>query len=111
MSFKSLCVSPSLLSTLEKIGFRTPTPVQTAALPKALQGRDLMVSAQTGSGKTAAFMLPAIQRVLQARQQAAAASSPAAAEAAPAGAPRAGRDRKSTRLNSSHVAISYAVFC
>ncbi len=91
MSFKSLGVSPSLLSTLEKIGFRTPTPVQTAALPKALQGRDLMVSAQTGSGKTAAFMLPAIQRVLQARQQAAAASSPAAAEAAPAGAPRAGR--------------------
>src|SRR5699024_9307341 len=49
--------------------FRSPTPVQTAALPKALQGRDLMVSAQTGSGKTAAFMLPAIQRVLASRHQ------------------------------------------
>src|SRR5690625_7907081 len=91
MSVESLGIAPSLLSTLEKIGFRSPTPVQTAAVPKALQGRDLMLSAQTGSGKTAAFMLPAIQRVLESRQQAAAASSPAAAEAAPAGAPRAGR--------------------
>src|SRR5699024_5847557 len=69
MSFESLGIAPSLLSTLEKIGFRSPTPVQTAALPKALQGRDLMVSAQTGSGKTAAFMLPAIQRVLASRHQ------------------------------------------
>ena len=69
MSFESLGIAPSLLSTLEKTGFRSPTPVQTAAVPKALQGRDLMVSAQTGSGKTAAFMLPAIQRVLESRRQ------------------------------------------
>lgn len=81
-SFQSLGVSPSLLSTLEKIGFQAPTPVQIAALPKALEGRDLMVSAQTGSGKTAAFMLPAIQRVLESRAQ---------QSAAPQGAVRRGQ--------------------
>ena len=63
MSFKELGLSPKLLSALIEAGFESPTPVQAAAIPKALAGEDLMVSAQTGSGKTAAFMLPALNRI------------------------------------------------
>ena len=63
MSFEDLGLEPSILSAIAKTGFTEPTPVQLAAIPKALQGKDLMVSAQTGSGKTAAFMLPALNRI------------------------------------------------
>src|SRR3546814_13010569 len=59
MSFDTLGLAPSLLSAVLKAGFTEPTSVQAAAIPKALAGHDLMVSSQTGSGKTAAFMLPA----------------------------------------------------
>ncbi|MGH8798241.1 MAG: DEAD/DEAH box helicase, partial [Caldimonas sp.] len=48
-------------------GYDTATAVQLAAVPPALQGADLMVSASTGSGKTASFMLPALQRIIAAR--------------------------------------------
>ncbi|HEU0231448.1 MAG TPA: DEAD/DEAH box helicase [Burkholderiaceae bacterium] len=65
MSFDSLGLAPNLLSAIQKAGFTAPTDVQSAAIPQALQGHDLMVSAQTGSGKTAAFMLPALHRVAQ----------------------------------------------
>ncbi|MET0184650.1 MAG: DEAD/DEAH box helicase, partial [Achromobacter sp.] len=65
MSFQDLGLSPKLLSALADAGFTTPTSVQVAAIPKALAGSDLMVSAQTGSGKTAAFMLPALNRIAQ----------------------------------------------
>ncbi|HWK61046.1 MAG TPA: DEAD/DEAH box helicase, partial [Eoetvoesiella sp.] len=63
MSFENLGLEPSILSAIAKTGFTEPTPVQLASIPKALQGKDLMVSAQTGSGKTAAFMLPALNRI------------------------------------------------
>lgn len=63
MSFQNLGLSPALLSALDAQGFATPTPVQKAAIPPALAGHDLMVSSQTGSGKTAAFMLPALERL------------------------------------------------
>ncbi len=59
-----LCCRPS-----NEAGFSTPTPVQAAAIPQALAGHDLMVSAQTGSGKTAAFMLPALHRIAQMLRQ------------------------------------------
>ena len=65
MSFDSLGLAPSLLSSIQQTGFTTPTPVQLQAIPAALAGQDLMVSSQTGSGKTAAFMLPALQRISQ----------------------------------------------
>jgi len=65
MSFQDLGLSPKLLSALADAGFTTPTSVQVAAIPKALAGSDLMVSAQTGSGKTAAFMLPALNRIAE----------------------------------------------
>lgn len=63
MSFETLGLAPSLLSAVLKAGFSEPTSVQAAAIPRALAGADLMVSAQTGSGKTAAFMLPALNRI------------------------------------------------
>ena len=63
MSFSTLGLNSSLLETLTALGYRTPTPVQRAAIPAALAGTDLLVSSQTGSGKTAAFLLPALQRV------------------------------------------------
>lgn len=65
MSFDSLGLAPALLSSIERTGFTTPTPVQMAAIPAAMAGSDLMVSSQTGSGKTAAFMLPALHRIAQ----------------------------------------------
>lgn len=65
MSFESLGLQPALLSALDRAGFTQPTPVQEAAIPRAMTGEDLMVSSQTGSGKTAAFMLPVLDRIAQ----------------------------------------------
>jgi superfamily II DNA/RNA helicase len=63
MSFQDLGLAPAILSALNEAGFTEPTSVQAAAIPLAMQGQDLMVSSQTGSGKTAAFMLPALNRI------------------------------------------------
>ncbi|CAM5187607.1 DEAD/DEAH box helicase [Oligella ureolytica] len=63
MSFESLGLAPLLLDALNKAGFTQPTEVQSKAIPAALEGKDLIVSAQTGSGKTAAFTLPALHRM------------------------------------------------
>ena len=63
MSFTTLGLDPSLLGNLARLGYAEPTPVQRAAIPAALAGGDLLVSSQTGSGKTAAFVLPGLQRL------------------------------------------------
>ncbi|MGQ0652977.1 MAG: DEAD/DEAH box helicase [Betaproteobacteria bacterium] len=63
MSFSSLGLDPSLLDNLARLGYTEPTPVQKEAIPAALAGGDLLVSSQTGSGKTAAFILPGLQRL------------------------------------------------
>jgi superfamily II DNA/RNA helicase len=63
MSFSELGLTPPLLAAIRQAGFDKPTPVQEKAIPAALKGTDLMVSAQTGSGKTAAFMLPALNKL------------------------------------------------
>ncbi len=63
MSFTTLGLDPSLLATLASLGYTEPTPVQREAIPAAIAGGDLLVSSQTGSGKTAAFLLPALQRL------------------------------------------------
>ena len=65
MTFASLGLIEPLLRTLEGLDYRTPTPIQRQAIPPVLAGRDLLGSAQTGSGKTAAFVLPVLQRLLQ----------------------------------------------
>ncbi|MBT0607384.1 DEAD/DEAH box helicase [Aequorivita echinoideorum] len=61
MSFKSLGLSNALLKAIEKKGYETPSVIQKKAIPLILEGKDLLASAQTGSGKTAGFALPILQ--------------------------------------------------
>ena len=70
-SFASLDLIDGLLRTLESIGYDVPTPVQKQAIPAVLAGRDLLAAAQTGTGKTAAFALPLLQRLALEGDQAA----------------------------------------
>ncbi len=63
MSFSSLGLHPLVLKAVEAAGYTEPTPVQAQSIPAALAGDDLLVSSQTGSGKTAAFMLPCLHRL------------------------------------------------
>lgn len=64
VDFESLHLSRPLLVNLSRMGFVVPTPVQSDCIPSALQGHDMMVNAVTGSGKTAGFMLPTLERLL-----------------------------------------------
>ncbi|HEU4709447.1 MAG TPA: DEAD/DEAH box helicase [Methylophilaceae bacterium] len=73
-TFASLKLAPELLKALEETGYLTPTPIQAQAIPLVLEGRDVMAGAQTGTGKTAAFALPALQKLLP---QASSSASPA----------------------------------
>src|SRR3989449_552019 len=66
MPFTSLGLAPELLRAVAEEGYEQPTPIQQEAIPLALAGRDLIGSAQTGTGKTAAFMLPILQRLANA---------------------------------------------
>ena len=63
MHFNDLGLAPIITRALDEAGYTTPTPVQGAAIPAAIAGHDLLVSAQTGSGKTAAFLLPALMKM------------------------------------------------
>src|SRR5262245_19981125 len=63
MSFNTLSLHPTLLRGVADLGFEAPTPIQRAAIPPALEGRDVLACAMTGSGKTAAFVLPILQRL------------------------------------------------
>src|SRR5947208_13611636 len=63
MSFDRLGLSPELLRSVAHEGYTEPTPVQREAIPLVLAGRDLLAGAQTGTGKTAAFVLPILQRL------------------------------------------------
>ena len=63
MSFDRLGLSPELLRAVAQQGYTEPTPVQTQAIPLVLAGRDVLAGAQTGTGKTAAFVLPMLQRL------------------------------------------------
>ncbi len=64
MTFTELSLSPVLLRALEQEGYTTPTPIQAQAIPHVLAGRDVLGCAQTGTGKTAAFVLPMLQRLM-----------------------------------------------
>ncbi|NNB92005.1 ATP-dependent RNA helicase DbpA [Corallococcus exiguus] len=63
MEFSALSLSPPLLQVLEELEFKTATPIQAQSIPVLLQGKDLVGQARTGSGKTAAFALPILQKV------------------------------------------------
>jgi ATP-dependent RNA helicase RhlE len=62
-SFADLGLRPELLKAVEEQGYTTPTPIQVQAIPLVLTGRDVMGGAQTGTGKTAGFALPLLQRL------------------------------------------------
>ena len=67
MSFTTLGLHEALVKAVADSGYDTATDVQTQSIPSAIAGNDLMVSASTGSGKTASFILPALQGILEAR--------------------------------------------
>jgi len=62
--FESLALTPPFLKAVQELGFTHPTPIQMKAIPIVLEGRDLIGCAQTGTGKTAAFLLPVMQRLM-----------------------------------------------
>ena len=68
MSFKSLGLSDALLKAISKQGYTTPSPIQEKAIPLILEGKDVLASAQTGTGKTAGFTLPMLQILSQGQQ-------------------------------------------
>ncbi len=65
MSFSSFHLDKSLLTGLRELGFTRPTPIQADAIPPALEGRDVLACASTGSGKTAAFLLPILHQLIE----------------------------------------------
>jgi ATP-dependent RNA helicase RhlE len=62
-SFKDLGLSPEILDSIKAVGFEHPTPIQAAVIPAALEKRDLIALAMTGSGKTAAFVIPLVEKL------------------------------------------------
>ena len=112
-SFAELGLNEQIMAGVDALGFTTPTPVQAQAIPVALEGRDVVASAQTGTGKTAAFTLPVLQLIgritdqweaerraaqAQAQAQAAAASTPEAP--AGSGATEAGTPEQDAPVDS-----------
>ena len=70
ITFAELGLNEHILAGVDALGFTTPTPVQAQAIPAVLEGRDVIASAQTGTGKTAAFALPVLQRIQDASRAA-----------------------------------------
>ncbi|NVK72365.1 MAG: DEAD/DEAH box helicase [Oceanospirillaceae bacterium] len=68
MSFASLDLHPYIIQRVTELGYSAPTPIQLAAIPVVLSGKDMMAGAQTGTGKTAAFALPLLQKIQLAKQ-------------------------------------------
>ena len=65
MPFTTLKLHPSLLKGIKELGFTRPTPIQADAIPPALAGKDVLACAMTGSGKTAAFLLPILHQLME----------------------------------------------
>ena len=70
MTFQDLGLSPELVKAVSEAGYETPTPIQAQAIPEALKARDVLGIAQTGTGKTASFTLPMIDRLSKGRAKA-----------------------------------------
>ena len=65
MSFEQFSLDPRILAGVKAMGYTTPTPIQQQAIPVVLKGHDMLGIAQTGTGKTGAFILPILQRLLK----------------------------------------------
>ncbi len=63
MSFSSFTLDPRLQDSVRSMGFAQPTPIQSATIPAALTGQDILGSAETGTGKTAAYLLPVVTSI------------------------------------------------
>ena len=68
MSFRALNLSPQMLQAVHDAGYTEPTPIQVAAIPLILAGHDVIGIAQTGTGKTAAFVLPILMKLAESKQ-------------------------------------------
>src|SRR6478735_11568448 len=64
MTFSALGLDAALVRSVKELGFTRPTPIQHDAIPPALEGRDVLACAMTGSGKTAAFLLPILEQLI-----------------------------------------------
>jgi superfamily II DNA/RNA helicase len=111
MTFESLGLAAPLLRAVEALGYTSPTPVQIQAIPGAMQGGDLMVSSQTGSGKTAAFLLPMLHLIISAQQPEAvdAEGTTTAATAAPS--KKSGKNKSSKGFSRGPATPSLLVLC
>jgi ATP-dependent RNA helicase RhlE len=69
LTFSDFQLDNSLMEGIEALGFETPSPIQAKAIPVVLKGKDIIASAQTGTGKTAAFLLPIIHKIITGKQQ------------------------------------------
>lgn len=92
ITFAELGLNEQILAGVATLGFNAPTPVQAAAIPAVLAGKDVVASAQTGTGKTAAFMLPTLQRI--------AVEKPGGAEKPDAKEPNAAAGRSNAKHNA-----------
>jgi len=109
MSFASLGLRAELLRALADSGYETPTPVQAQAIPPILQGRDVLAGAQTGTGKTAAFTLPLLQRLLASPTQAASSRRPVRALVLTPTRELAAQVEESVRVYGQHLPLRSAV--
>lgn len=89
VSFAELSLTSFLADRLQSAGFTAPTPIQKAAIPLAMEGRDLLAQAKTGSGKTLAFLIPLIERAVKEGWKATGPASNASVHAGPSRLPRA----------------------
>ena len=101
ITFAELGLNEQILAGVATLGFNAPTPVQTAAIPAVLAGKDVVASAQTGTGKTAAFMLPTLQRI--------AVEKPGGAEKPDAKEPNASAKRNAKRGDTKRNAYPRAL--
>ena len=69
MTFQQLDIIAPILAAIDQQGYENPSPIQTEALPIILEGHDLLASAQTGTGKTAAFAIPIIQLLANSKSE------------------------------------------
>ena len=119
ITFAELGLNEQILAGVATLGFNAPTPVQAAAIPAVLAGKDVVASAQTGTGKTAAFMLPTLQRIavekpggaekLDAKEPNASAKPNAAAGRGAAAGPNASAKRNAKRGDTKRNAYPRAL--